>query len=157
MKVIFLDIDGVLNREGTEERCGPFIGVDRELSNKLLTWLHTTDVKIVLSSTWRNHPDMHDHLHEAGIEWVDRTPRIPGADRGEEIKFWLSENPIVTDYAILDDTSDMLSEQKPFFVWTDADAGIQDRDIEKLNNILNKKKNDETFRHLPGEGESPRD
>lgn len=136
MKVLFLDIDGVLNRRGTRERCGGFIGVDRELSNRLLKWLRESDVKIVLSSTWRRHPEMHPHLMRAGIEWIDTTPYL-GVARGHEIQHWLDQNEgKVTHYAILDDDSDMLDFQMHRFVQTQNHVGLQDEHIEKLKTIL---------------------
>ena len=39
-------------------------------------------------------------------------------------------------YAIVDDDSDMVENQKPFFVQTDWFIGITKEDIEKLTNIL---------------------
>lgn len=158
MKILFLDIDGVLNRHDTEERCGRYLGVDRRLSDKFLAWLRTTDVDVVLSSTWRKHLDMFNHLNEAGIHWIGSTPHIPSAERGLEIRTWLHEHPEVTEFAILDDMADMLPEQLPNFVQTDTDIGIEDKHIEKLNAIFNKKKkNDDTFRPLPGKSESTGD
>ena len=35
MKVIFLDIDGVLNTPSSESRCGEYIGIDDEKVKKL--------------------------------------------------------------------------------------------------------------------------
>lgn len=40
-------------------------------------------------------------------------------------------------YAILDDDSDMLLEQKDHFVQTNFVTGVTDDDIEKIKNILN--------------------
>ena len=144
MRVLFLDIDGVLNRRGTKERCNGYLGVDRELSRRFLTWLRGTDVKVVLSSTWRNHPEMWGHLREAGIEWIGVTPDLvrrhvsgvyEATVRGDEIKRWLDDNQI-TSYAILDDCSDMLEHQKPYFVQTDENFGIEDKHIARLNQIF---------------------
>ena len=53
MKIIFLDIDGVLNRDSTKEKFRDFTGVDVYLTNKFLTWLEGKDYDVVLSSTWR--------------------------------------------------------------------------------------------------------
>lgn len=142
MKVLFLDIDGVLNRDGTEERCLFYTGVDRVLSERLLSWMKDKDIKIVLSSTWRNYSEMHDHLREAGLEWIDVTPDHRNKQerlqrmRGAEIAEWLSNHPEVTQYAILDDATDMLSEQRPYFVNTNPDFGVQEHDLEMLSRIL---------------------
>ena len=39
-------------------------------------------------------------------------------------------------YAILDDDSDMLLEQKDHFVQTDNNIGLTDKDVERLKKIL---------------------
>jgi len=143
MRVLFLDIDGVLNRRGTRERCGPWIGVDQELADLLLSWLNTTDIKIVLSSTWRLHPEMFEHLEVAGIKWIGITPDLAefgqglwnAAQRGDEIKRYLGAHGEIERYAIIDDYEDMLPEQQPYFVRTNDRHGITPDDIEKLKAI----------------------
>lgn len=72
MKVLFLDIDGVLNRDGTRERIGGYVGLDKKLVDKLLGWLAShPEVQLVLSSTWRlDGPlsvDLKAYLRESGI------------------------------------------------------------------------------------------
>lgn len=139
MNVLFLDIDGVLNRNGTKERCCGFMGVDRELSKRFLAWLKDTDVNIVLSSTWRRHPEMWEHLHESGIDWTGMTPVLGTNVRGDEIQHWLDKNEgSWTSYAILDDDSDMLDHQRERFVRTHTALGLQDEHIEKLSALFSK-------------------
>ncbi|MGC2316150.1 MAG: HAD domain-containing protein, partial [Bradyrhizobium sp.] len=56
MKVIFLDIDGVLNCEKTPNpRKFPYI-VDAALLARLRQLLERTGASVVLSSTWRYDP-----------------------------------------------------------------------------------------------------
>ena len=58
MKVIFLDIDGVLNEDTTPTRtqsCALFI--DQEKLLRLKRIIDATQAKIVLSSTWRYDRD----------------------------------------------------------------------------------------------------
>jgi HAD domain in Swiss Army Knife RNA repair proteins len=56
MKIIFLDIDGVLNCKGTPNpRKFPYI-VDPKLLNRLQRLLERTGAEVVLSSTWRYDP-----------------------------------------------------------------------------------------------------
>jgi hypothetical protein len=56
MKVIFLDIDGVLNCDKTPNpRKFPYI-VDKKLLVRLRKLLDRTGAKVVLSSTWRCDP-----------------------------------------------------------------------------------------------------
>lgn len=142
MKVLFLDIDGVLNRAGTKERCdcGPFggnwIGVDRELSDRLLSVLKDSDYQIVLSSTWRKDDRMFPHLNAAGIHWEHVTPNTGGfLSRGQEIKLWMDEHPEVTDYVILDDM-DVLVSQKHRHVQTDERHGLDESKMAELVSLL---------------------
>ena len=53
MKVIFLDVDGVLNCQKTEAKCRGFIGVDSKKVKLLKKIVDATDAKIVLSSSWK--------------------------------------------------------------------------------------------------------
>ena len=55
MKVVFLDIDGVLNDDTTPSRTkSRLIFVDREKLLRLKRIVAATGAKIVLSSTWRH-------------------------------------------------------------------------------------------------------
>ena len=82
MKIIFLDIDGVLNCEkayrsgecnyvkwnwenGTEDHHQSFCSWSKELLNKLID---ETDAKIVISSTWRS----------SGIEFMRKVWELEG-------------------------------------------------------------------------------
>lgn len=137
MKVIFLDIDGVLNNTATKERSVTgFVGLDKRLVNLFLSWYKKQeDVKIVLSSTWRTDPIMVQEIEDAGIPIFGMTPRT-GDTRGQEIALWLKDVE-VSRYVILDDNSDMLSSQKPFFVQTSYVHGLRPRNLFKMEKILN--------------------
>ena len=58
--------------------------------------------------------------------------------RGLEIDYYLSKHHDVSNYVIIDDDSDMLLYQKDYFVKTDYNIGIQQCDVDKAINILNK-------------------
>ena len=63
-KVIFLDIDGVLNNASTSnivETTG-FIGVDERNVRVLVKLMKEVDADIVLSSTWQADQQMYDYL-----------------------------------------------------------------------------------------------
>ena len=102
-KIIFLDIDGVLN---TDDDPKPIInGVDpanvfhdiprRDLISNLNHIINETGANVVISSTWRKHAHW-------GILWrlfqvlgfegkiIDSTP-VDGDDRGQQIKQWLED------------------------------------------------------------------
>ena len=110
MKIIFLDIDGVLNSHATPNLRGfPYI-VDPVLLARLRDVLHRTDAKTVLSSTWRVDPVGLLAAKYFDIPFDDVTPDQPASPRGAEITTWLKAHPEVTRYAVLDDSDDCLDE-----------------------------------------------
>lgn len=130
MKVIFLDIDGVMNCYvqgfNWEVRKDRVPMIHDDLVERLNRIVAETGAYLVLSSTWRLASDWHDTMNKAGItdRWLGRTPRKPrptGAsfewcERGKEIWEWLRRHGSkdVTRFCILDDDSDMLPHQKHF-------------------------------------------
>jgi hypothetical protein len=153
MRVLFLDVDGVLNYraifgQGTPSPVCP------TAFRRVREVVQATGAKIGLSSTWRRGTrgaDRHlDKLERIGLfelthdDW--RTPYDlpargdgPLADypsRGDEIADWLSRHPEVAAYAIVDDDSDMLEEQRQFFVQTTFEDGMLDRHRDALIAIL---------------------
>lgn len=135
-KILFLDVDGVLNHSRTKMRCGPYLGVDIELGRRFRIWLEEhADVEIVLSSTWREDPMMQEHLKESGIRWIDCTA-VNRKSRGEQIRDWLSGRPEAITYAIVDDITRWLPEQQSVVVITDPNKGITSKDLDRLSGIL---------------------
>jgi hypothetical protein len=81
MKVIFLDIDGVLNCDKTRNpRKFPYV-VDKKLLGRLSNLLDRTNAKVVLSSSWRLDP--------VGI-LAAKHWRIPfeRPSRRSEVRYW---------------------------------------------------------------------
>ena len=108
MKVIFLDIDGVLNCEKTPNpRKFPYI-VDAELIAGLRQLLERTGASVVLSSTWRYDPAGIFSATHYGIPFMDVTPDLPTEPRCKEILRWLRQNPEVSRYVVIDDEDDDL-------------------------------------------------
>jgi hypothetical protein len=146
MNIIFLDMDGVLCTSraacatkdvGLMRAIDPLgVGMLNALQDRV--WeKHREKCGIVVSSTWRHMKEMPALLQAIGLripcvwsnkdEFVWRTGHHPSGKRGVEIKEWLdthSKELNVKRYAILDDDSDMLEEQKPFFVKCDCYDGI---------------------------------
>lgn len=106
-KIIFLDIDGVLNSIDYFEQtkyCKGYTEIDPEKVKLLKEIVDRTDAEIVLSSTWRdlgkreNEPEhpmytyLTDTLKEYGMEIVDHTPYIC-QDMPKEIKAWIDAQP----------------------------------------------------------------
>ena len=126
MKVIFLDIDGVLNNFGLISRYG-FDYIDEGCVLLLAQVVKSTRAEIVLSSSWRR--EEYDlslakaALERADLEIKDCTPWLNGRARVYEIKQWLEEHPGVTKFVILDDDEDAGFEVDGFFQ-TDPEVGF---------------------------------
>lgn len=123
MKVIFLDIDGVVNSKETLSHSHKGVmGIDPYLSLLVHRIIEATDAKLVLSSSWK-----HGLLDEVKKVFpiIDTTPNNKFSRiRGFEIDMWLEDHPEVTKYAILDDDDDMLPEQMPNFFHTSFETGL---------------------------------
>lgn len=115
MKVIFLDIDGVLNcdRYLIENKCRG-IGIDPTRVLLVSDIVRASGAKIVLTTSWRSHwsenPEECDvlgrEINEAfaahGLSVYSKTPRL-GYARESEILAWLDEHPDVTRFVVIDD------------------------------------------------------
>jgi hypothetical protein len=115
VKIIFLDIDGVLNTRKTLERWRGGIGIDTVLAQRFSRLQQATGAGVVLSSTWRLSRNWRATMRQNGVLGVfDRTPDIQNHSRGEEIQVWLDAHTDVQVYAVLDDGRDMLPHQPLF-------------------------------------------
>jgi len=129
MKIIFLDIDGVLNTHKTIHTFGRDF-IDDALVAVVAKIVNETQAKIVLSSTWRL--DAQDKLlvEQAlacrDLSIHDCTPQIqtPGSwtERRIEIQAWLDNNQHTTRFAILDDWPDASIDGSFFHV--DENLGL---------------------------------
>ena len=160
MKIIFLDIDGVLNCRTSKSYChddkyGLITGIDFDKVKRLAKIVEATNAKIVLSSDWRVGWEKHytarkpshakyldNHLKKKGnLIIFDKTPIINKGSwyRGEEIITYLNLHSDITHYVILDDTlfEDFnRKEIKEHLVLTDYIIGLTDNDVEKAIKIL---------------------
>ena len=139
MKVLFLDIDGVLNSRRSAIAFNGYPSILDENEDKfdkvaveLIKRVCSQGVSIVLSSTWRLDKNFKKIL---GLPIIDRTESLSGKCRGEEIQKWLDKNK-VDKWAIIDDDSDMLDSQIKNFAHVDGKNGIMWADYENLCKIL---------------------
>lgn len=110
MKVIFLDIDGVLNCDRTPNgRNFPYI-IDETLLSRFRGLVEATGAFVVLSSTWRVDPIGIIAAKHFKVPFHDVCPDIPNAPRCDELVKWLGNHPEVTRYVVLDDDDDCLDE-----------------------------------------------
>ena len=157
MKIIFLDIDGVLNNANwykteefkaisdQEDRCH----FDPKCISNLNTIIDQTHAKIVISSSWRMLKQLEELktlFHQVGItgEIIGVTgvlhykDTFQPAPRGLEILKWIHDNPEkLQTYAILDDDRDMLDIQEKYFFNVDSNVGLTTEMAKEIINFLN--------------------
>lgn len=155
MKLLFLDIDGVLNSNTFYEankleiaRAGSSIfwrsvaELNPEACALVNKFCDDNDLQIVISSTWRKLHDRRDiqtMFAKRGLftEIIATTPNLKGNWRGNEIKAFLKEHPSlqVEAYVIFDDDSDFDADQP--LVRTSWSEGLKEEHIVKAQEILN--------------------
>lgn len=134
MKVIFLDIDGVLccprscvahggyPAAGNPVSWGKF---DEVAVKMLQEAMRKTGAIVVLSSSWRSTVNLEALQWRLGIRIESVTREGTEAEpRGAQIHDWLIRNPGVESYAILDDDEDMLPDQMPHLCLTSKRNGF---------------------------------
>ena len=155
-KILFLDIDGVLNSDAfadymlEEDNVDIFNEdmLDERAIIQLKKIIMATDAEIVLSSSWRWYKDTRDKVHRQlqakDIDFVDTTPlEIDTAmSRGMEIKAWLDEHPEVERFVILDDDDLRIQEYLPYHVKTTFRYGLTREKAAEAIQILNGETNE---------------
>ncbi len=154
MKVIFLDIDGVLNSAAYDRvrDWRTLSAIDESRLPLLKEIADKTGAKIVLSSTWRcdwekdpalcreDGTYINQTFAKFGLEVYDKTPYLGlCADRHGEIKKWLNENG-ADSFVILDDYRYNWAELSDNFVKTNPyrGAGLEEEHVRLAIEILNK-------------------
>ena len=149
MKIIFLDIDGVVCNQkcwkSREDEDGHHI-FDQNCLKLLEKIIEKTEAKIVISSTWRflGLESLKDLFRLRGFKYYNQIIDITGEDncrlRGVEIYQWIEEfkkKEKLESYVIIDDDSDMLYWQRNYFVKTNTYKGINGHNANKAIKILN--------------------
>lgn len=148
MKLIFLDIDGVLNNDnwwkrnnsaGTPVRLviDDTVDFDKDSMKVLNTIIEKTGAKVVISSSWRNYYPLEvlkKVLKDNGFvgEIIGKTPKsVPHPNRrGNQIQRWIHDNNFEGKFIILDDNADM-EHLLPKLVQTSWANGLREEHIEK--------------------------
>ena len=157
VRILFLDIDGILNSEtyykrraeNKDTRPYPLSESDPEAVQQCMRIIEETGAKTVISSSWRHTDGLRSIFKNVGFRGsildFDITPYL-GTVRGLEIKKYMTDyldkhpDEEIESYCILDDDIDMLYEQKDNFVKCDAYFGGLTKDkADEAINILNKK------------------
>lgn len=160
MKLVFLDIDGVLNDHDfdPESLCGRIHHDKMKIFNHIL---RHTGAMVVLSSAWR-YIVHRNELTLAGIDWLLRSHgmlanRLIGItredtmcrepyngdpktwpmpnERGEQIAMWLSDGE-PHRYVVIDDLDLGISEWGHPFVQTDGKVGLTVEDADRVIALL---------------------
>jgi hypothetical protein len=134
VNIIFLDIDGVLNKKRDQNKEN---FIDDKLIHILKTILNKTDAKIVLSSTRRLYKDakkiVKKRLLQKEIEILSTTPKIgDSSNRSKEIKRWLRDHLNIKKYAIIDDREDAGYDMEKNFFQTNPKIGLTYDIAEKI-------------------------
>lgn len=151
MKVVFLDIDGVLNSWRYDQiRMSLQDNIDETRLPLLFRIVSSTDAKIVLTSSWRKHwerdfdkaDSIGQHLNhlfeEYGLSIFDKTIESSDNNRTDEIRDWLSNNS-VEQFVIIDDIAFGWEELALHLVRTNyrIGRGLNDSHVSQAISILN--------------------
>jgi hypothetical protein len=153
VKIIFLDIDGVMNTASWLNTQPPFslrLYPERALHpvavQRLNDITEQTGAAIVISSTWRMKMGL-QRLREvfAGVGLratiIDVTPSLPMRDdtlalhREQELISWLRRHPEVQAYIVLDDLP-IGGAFSPTAILIDPEVGLTDDDASRAVDIL---------------------
>ncbi len=149
-KIIYLDIDGVLNSDDfakfclEEEGFDPFDvdALDPRAIKNLKYIVEETGAQIVLSSSWRwedvAKTAVRTQLKDFGLIFIDTTTMKINRckSRTMEIETHLEEHPEIKRYVILDDT-DIEPPLERYQIKTIFKTGLTRKDAEKAIKILN--------------------
>lgn len=164
--VLFLDIDGVLctlrSHLAYGDKGGLMEAWDPTCCQLIRRLCKLYDCKIVISSTWRNHRrqilsyylalyGLIDYVYnfpdfkrsDNDLDW--KTPRLGGAIRGLEIQAYLNDHHEFKNYLIIDDDSDMLPSQMPFFIKTNTYEGFSSKNFLDCDELLKGFKNEKDY------------
>jgi hypothetical protein len=162
MKIVFLDIDGVLNSPntnngiicpclvkmkntlpGAQESFRRGIDVDKVLLLNQLLESPSQNIGFILSSNWRwcfDIPHMQQILMDRGFRGIllGKTGNLERESRGLEIEDFLNQHKDkIQNYVVLDDLNhEMNQEILNHLVQTDPNIGLTQNDINKAKNIL---------------------
>ena len=148
MKIIFLDIDGVLNSRrffaNNKAILPPSAQIDPQSVKQLNQITDATGAIIVVSSTWRyaymhNLSGLRDFLSGHGVtgKVLDITP-INNDSRAQQIESWLdSTQRDIKSFVVLDDEDLGGKQLDKFLVLTTKQEGLMPTDVQKAIKILN--------------------
>ena len=156
MKVVFLDVDGVLNYESCHDKFGEYLGVVDECVARLaeIVFSCSPPAAIVLTSSWKelwDHQPINskeldpmakylvDKLRKHGLHLTARTEEKNPMQRGMGIQGWMRKVGNIDGWVVLDDEVFGDYEERGIMshlVKTSNGVGLSDRGVEKAIKIL---------------------
>ena len=165
MKVIFLDIDGVVNTSANKwetgrvkfrgKRCIPTNREPKRVLAKLIKWMLENDAYFVMSTSWGRNSvaeDWNKILRNYGVKKdlvISRTSLRQDGTRGLEILEWLEKwntdevgkhgKERVESYVVIDDdVKDIIPYIKPksCIIHTNVRKGLTESDLEKIKSYF---------------------
>jgi len=138
MKVLFLDIDGVMNSSQSARKNNKSYDVLMPEALAYIQSLHSQGIKIVVSSMWRKFNTIKELEDILKVPVYGITPVLNNYIRGVEIERWINlhNRDDTIDYAIIDDDTDILISQEQFFIKTDRSIGMTEANYNAIRNIL---------------------
>jgi FMN phosphatase YigB (HAD superfamily) len=144
MKIIFLDIDGVLNSTSSAIVYNGYNQLDPVSIGLLKELTVRTGAQIVISSTWRFRFNREEFIELFSKYGWKKAPIISmteksvpdGVTRGHEIDEWLTRHKEITEFVILDDSTDFLPEQRNNLVLVSNVDGLRFKHMCKALRIL---------------------
>ena len=152
MKIIFLDIDGVLNCSESKSECFGYTGIDNIIIKRLKRIIEETNAQIILISTWKENwfkesfnKGLQDELanyldrkfKRDRLSVLDKTTDINGS-RGKGILQAISKYSI-KNFIILDDETFDYKELNllPYLIKTEyLNGGLTEEITNKTINLL---------------------
>ena len=164
-KIIFLDIDGVLNSNFWEQTHTKELSdgtlVDAEKVALLGTLVRRTGAEIILHSGWRFWYDadckplraesarLSEMLADEGMVIAGATPDLTTEEirrtkkfslvKAQEILAWVTQHPETIGWVVLEDLNLHNEEVARHQVMTDQTVGLTEADVETAIQILNNK------------------
>ncbi len=161
-KVVFLDIDGVLNSnfwlENNERELSNGTLIDLEKVKLLSTLIKETNAKIILHSGWRFWFDssmkplrveaekLVDMFQSVGLKLDGATPDLTTEEiretkkfslvKAEEILLWLSDHNEVQNWVVIDDLYLHNEEIDKMQIKTDPTTGLTETDVKNAVKML---------------------
>lgn len=162
MKVIFLDIDGVINSnfwlESHEKEISDGTLIDKDKVELLAKIVHKTGAELVMHSGWRfwfdndmkpirkEAQNLIDLLLDSGLSIYSMTPDLTTEEirktkmfskvKASEIFLWLKQNPNIDKWIVMDDIDLHNDELGIRQIRTNAKIGLTEKDADKAIEML---------------------